>query len=288
MLKFSIPGYFSKYKYIFHFLDYYFNNPQFFYKDRTIDSLYDSPTGLIWNGGRMPNCDGVENNQFMGMILNELENYPTVKLRHTFTNCLITQELTYDYMCNHFVKTCIRPQDSVILNSQALIDYFNKTYPNIPIIYSTTLGITDIDTVNELTKNNIYVMNYNYNYDDTYIDQLKYPENIEVLGGEPCVPNCLHRQAHYLQMSKSILHINDSNGIYSCFYNTDTYDEFIKREIASLTNERIEQLTKKGIQYFKISGRGNNAPAWIDIILYYLTLPQYKDQVFKELIYRFW
>ena len=182
MIKISIPGFYSKFKHVKLFLDYYYNYRDLFYSDRCIDSLYDAEPHLLWRGGRVP-----INESFvpMDVILSELNEYP-VKLRHTFTNCLLTEQLVNDYACNFFVQHFIREQDEVILNHPLLIEHFKKNYPKIPIIYSTTMNIQDINQVNEISKNNIYVMNYNYNNDQQYINQLTHKENIEILCAEPC------------------------------------------------------------------------------------------------------
>lgn len=285
--KISLPGYYAYFKYMIDFLDYYHKNREFFYPDRIIDSLYDAPVDLVWTGGRKILYN---NNYNMQAVLDAYNNFPEIKLRHIFTNCLLDQKLVNDYKCNHFVQQYCRPQDEVIINHPLLIQHFQDNYPNIPIIYSTTLGITDIAQINKITERNIYVMNYNYNNNDTYIQQLQHPENIEILCGEPCKPNCPYRRQHYISTSKLILDIPyNENDIANCpfFTNGNSFSESLKLSTA-ISNRRIEDLSQINIQYFKLSGRSAPIPMWAEIIIYYLALPKYRDQVRQNLLNYWW
>ena len=286
--KFSIPGFFSKFTIIQSFIDYYYNHRDLFIEDRCIDSCYDSYGTLLWRGGRIPHIENPNLN--MLDILDFFNQYPSIELRHVFSNCLLDENMTHDYFCNKFTKEVIRLQDKVIINNKYLIEHFKKNYPNIPIIYSTTMDITDIEQVNQLSEQNIYVLNYNYNNDNTYLEQLKYPQNIEILCGEPCIDNCPYRAQHYISISKGALGIaDDENDINECpfgSYNL-TPIQIMKRKNA-ITNERIDELYNIGFQYFKISGRTLPPPSWLELILYYLAKPEYIDQIRQELLLKWW
>ena len=278
--KFSLPDYYNKGKYILDLFYYKKNNPDKFYHDRVIDNAYGAHPSLLWTGGRL-----IKDRYTMPMndIITEFNKIPEIELRHVCTNLLITPELTTDYKANYFFTHYMRPQDKVIVAHPLLINHFKYNYPKIPIIYSTTMNIKDIKDVNEITKKNIYVLNYNYNYDDEYIKQLQYPNNIEILCGEPCIANCPNREKHYKEISKIVLQINE--GFYACPFNSErlTADEIVSLPHA-LTNERIDQLSEMGIQYFKISGRTLDLANWLGVILHYLVLPEYRENVFFHLL----
>lgn len=286
MIKLSLPGFFCKLKYVDMFLNYYYQYPEFFYTDRMIDSFYDADRRLLWQGGRIPQ---VENDTSMFDVLDVFENYP-VKLRHTFTNCLITDEyLTHDYFCNHFVKKFIRPQDEVIINSPLLIEHFKINYPDIPIIYSTTLNIKDTDKINDISKTNIYVLNYNYNNNQEYLNKLEHKNNIEILCAEPCQPNCPNRMEHYTHISKQVMWQEYKR--YSCPM-CQNGEEATFFEVMSLphaiTLKRLKELELQNFQYFKVSGRTLKVPQWLYTILYYVTLPEYLDMVYQDLLTKMW
>lgn len=264
-----------------HFLQYYFDHRQYFYSDRIIDSLYDCPPDIIWNGGR--NVYIIQQAP-IEQIIQSYRKFSDIHLRHTFTNCKLNSIMIKNYKCNDFVKRYVTPNDKIIINSPLLIEWFKNHYPYLELIYSTTLGITDINEVNELTKNNIYVMNYNYNNDNTYISKLTYPEHIEILCAEPCIPNCPHRMEHYEVISKTVM---DSKSVDSEFIraNCPTYKMFLKTKFnfndmqnfsTAISNERIDELSNMGIKYFKISGRHMPAEALLEIFIYYLVKPEHK------------
>lgn len=285
MIKLSLPGFYSKFKFVKIFLNYYFSYPDFFYKDRVIDSFYDADQNLIWRGGRNPIID-----ELPGDILpffNELQQ--PIKLRHVFTNCLLDENMVNDYTCNHFVQNFIRENDEVILNHPLLIEHFKKNYPHIPIIYSTTLDIKDIDKVNEISKNNIYVMNYNFNNNPEYIKQLQHKENIEILCAEPCNPNCPQRMKHYHAISKAVLYDNEEIDQFECPFGAEERSFFELMTLPhAITNTTLLQMEQEGFQYFKISGRSLLVPQWLYTILYYLTLPQYLPLVYQDLLCKMW
>lgn len=282
--KFSLPGFIEKHDLVMLFLNYYREHKEYFYEDRIIDSFYGADPRLIWRGGR--DIPVQKNQPTMQEIIDNFSQFNRIKLRHVFTNCLITEQICNDYLCNQFVKRYIRLQDEVIINHPLLIEHFKQNYPHIPIIYSTTIGITDIDKINDLTKNNIYVMNYNYNNNETYIKSLKHPEHIEILCAEPCIPNCPNRMKHYTAISKGILDVKlTPNDITSCpFKSEGNIFSKIMQLPHAITNKRINELSEMGFEYFKISGRTIRLPQWIETIVYYLVKPEYCNLVYETLI----
>lgn len=215
----------------------------------------------------------------MNDILDRYSKFPEISLRHVFSNYLIDSQLAKDYTCNKFVKQYIRPQDAVILASYGLIEHFRNNYPNIPIIYSTTLDIKDIALINKLTESNIYVLNYIYNNDNTYLSKLKHIENIEVLCGDICVFNCPYRKWHYDTINENLLYQNVND---KCRQYIDMGDNILQYMLSlpqALNNQRIEELSSMGIQYFKVSGRELNSIALTPILLYYLVKPEYLDKL---------
>ena len=283
--KFSIPNYYSYGSNIIFIANYKDKHPDYFFEDRVIDSAYDAPPELIWSGGRLTR---IINKQYVPMmeILKTFSSHPEIKLRHTLTNTLITPELTKDYTCNHFVKTSIRRNgDSIIVSNPVLIDYLKQTYPEIPLIYSTIMDIKDIDKVNEISENNIYIMNYNYNNDNSYIDKLQHKENIEILCADSCAPNCPYRKSHYDILSRIILDVPQKP--FVCNSLSHYFDEVMKLPHA-VDNDRVNELSDMGIQYFKIVGRTLGIPSWLYTVLYYLVKPEYLLHVYLEILNAWW
>ena len=277
--KLILPGWFHYSKSIAHLLEYKQKHPEFFYEDRIIEGLYDYYPGLIWDGGR--NMSSMQLNYSMEEILERYSQFPEISFRHVFTNYLIDDNLAKDYICNNFVKKYIRPQDGVILASYGLIQHFRKNYPNIPIIYSTTLDIKEVGLVNKLTETNIYVLNWIYNNDDEYLAKLKHLENIEILCGDTCIYNCPYRKWHYDVINESLLYKDRD---CKCRQSIDIQDSFLDYMLSqpqAITNERMDELANKGIQYFKISGRELPREALVCLLVYYLVKPAYLEQLIK-------
>lgn len=299
--KFSLAGWYERSEYIYDFLRYYYDNSGFFFPDRTIDSLYDyycyNNVPLLWSGGRVPNVI-IDPSVTMSVILDRISEFPDIKLRHVFTNCLLDDpSLINDYRCNQFVKRYIRPQDEIIVNHPKLIEHLKLNYPNISLIYSTTIGLTDIDEVNRLSENNLVVLNYMKNNNQEYLDQLTHKNNVEFLCGEACVDNCPYKQIHYTDISRAILEgqLDYTALINRCYMvdnpshihgqNSLTYS--LSRKYG-LSNKRIDELSDQGFENFKISGRSYSVPEWIEIIIYYLALPEYKSKVEQHFLHSWW
>ena len=284
--KFSLPGFNLKAQWMMDFLRYRSRHPQYFYPDRIIDSSYDANYQLIWSGGREP-LEVIPHYHIHGLLKDYRDNFPYLQLRFVFTNRLITEELTHDYLCNRFVQDCVTPKDKVILNSPALIQYFMETYPDIDFIFSTTLEVKDLRLVNKLSEYHIYVLNYQCNLDDEYIKTLEHKENIEILVGEPCFEHCTHRNDHQTRISE--MYLGHDVSLYHCPYGDKKFltSDVMSRE-TFVSNDRVDELAEMGIQYFKISGRAIAVPAWLYIMTYYLVLPEYRDLVREELLVEWW
>lgn len=286
--KFSIPGYYRKFPYIKSFLEYYYSHKDYFYSDRIIESVYDAHFDILWNGGR----ETVMNMFYIPMIdiLEAFDHFP-VELWHVCTNCLVDDEVCQDYRSNYFMKHHMRPNDKVIINHPRLIKHFQDNYPNIELIYSTTLNLTSVEEMNNISKNNLYCLTYIFNNNNNFLQQLDNKQNIEILCAEPCMYNCPKRKEHQIATSRLALGDYETGWFGSCplvdpnevpgermFYDT------LKLKHA-VTNARVEELSSMGFEHFKISGRNISAPNLLEALLYYLAKPEYIDQARLSIIW---
>ena len=286
--KFSLPGFYHTFDIIVSFLKYRQEHIEYFYEDRIIESIYDVPPDTIWGGGREPqppmrqiNMDTI-NNTFT-------KDFPSIELRYVFTNTLITPEIIQDYKSNQLLKRYIRAQDSIIINHKLLIYYIQTYFPQIKLIYSTTLDIKDIQQVNKLTEHNLYVLNYAYNNDNKYISQLTNKNNIEILCAEPCSPDCKMRVKHYESISRMYLGLPGLD--IPCPFNSPDHIYDLEQKLTqknAVTNERIDELAQIGITHFKLTGRGLKVPPLLEIFLYYLVKPEYRNRVRNHLLTEWW
>lgn len=282
---FYIPGYYTYYTLIPLVNFFREAHPYYFIPDRIIAGAYDLPLGLRWNGGR-----GCNNDEYCQKDIDDCMKYYQTQtnmiLLHTCTNLFAnTEELLNDKLCNQFIDTYYRPQDKIIIANFNLKQYLQNKWPEMSFVNSTTLGIIDIDKINLMTEHEGYVIYYGKNNDNEYLLQLKHKENIEILCGELCIPNCPSRKAHYEAISKSYSGDNKALINFTTKHicpkqNNIPFEEVIKYP-HFITNQRINELNEMGFSQFKISGRTVKLTTWIRLIIYYLVKPEYQNKVEK-------
>ena len=290
---FSLPGY-EKYFYLIKFLiEYRTTHEELFISDHIIGSAYDLPAELIWGGGRyfFTKTD-------YDLLDKAINWYDSIQLplKHVCTNSLINEENIHDKICNDFFDKYLRPnKDHVTLYSALLKDYLREKYPHIPITWSTTLGITDIEIINKMTEYDTYVPNYNYNNDDVYLMQLKHKNNIEILCAEPCGEHCPNREKHYRYKSKLQMGLSlDKHESLACpfsdmhnFLDAEESFNIIQSRGHAVSLARIDELAQMGFNQFKISGRTYSDELWLKVICYYLVKPEYTNQVYEDVYHAY-
>ena len=127
------------------------------------------------------------------------------------------------------------------------------------------------------------------NNNNDYLKKLKYLNNIEILCAEPCAPNCEKRIQHYDYISKNILDMIPADSQpWECPYKSQNKILCKIQELPhAINDERIEQLSQMGIQYFKISGRNIKITAWIETMVLFLIKPEYREFVRQDIFQRF-
>ncbi len=279
MIKFSIPDYYGFYGLNLFLIDLMKEQPDKFYDDIVIDSVYGS-FPCIWNGGRYyPGGTSFENIKATIEPFNERG----ISIRHTFTNCLLEEKHLNDTLCNKICALTENPLNGVNVNSQLMKDYIEKNYPQFYTMWSTTICEEDIDKINKLSKNNLLVLDYNLNNNFELLKQLKYPHNIEILVCESCISNCPNRKEHYIHESNCQLY--NETSLYDCpwalrnFY----HGSCLRPHHVDINNIRQNYLPL-GIDKFKIMGRGRSAIEAVENYINYFVRPEYKDEIRNELL----
>lgn len=287
-LLFSIPDFFGQFQLNMMLITMMKEHPEYFMDDVVIDSVYGSFPGCIWNSGRayMGQAD-YEN--ITGTVGNF--NQQGVSVRFTFTNSLVKAEHVGDYYCNAILKACAKlvpdgPKNGVNVNANVLARHIKEKYPDYYLMWSTTKVMDSIGYVNELSKDRITVLNYNFNNKDEAIDALLYPKNIEVLVNEACIDDCPNRQEHYaainnLQLIQPSTPFRCPHGA-ECYY----YYETVPTRHHHITPEMCrEYYLPRGINKFKIAGRHDSSINLIENYVIYLCKPEWKDHVRNMLLH---
>lgn len=285
MLKFSLAGYYSHYKSNMALLVTYRAKREWFFDDIEIDSVFGCLPATLWSGCRIiaPNnyC-----NPYKAEIYDLRDDYYSVdvNLRHTYTNGCLTPEMFLDYRCLEWTRACEKPGNSIILVDPNLKEFLHERFPQYSFIWSTSLCLKDIDKINELSKEDMVVLDYTFNYSNKF-EKLKHPENIEVMLSEACRDNCPYRSDHYNTESKII--INDEKTrhlLLECkdydFKRPISFYDLLKDHKATLNNEQIRELNSKyNLTHFKIAGRDYSELNYIESLMYYLVKPEYRDHL---------
>jgi len=247
---------------------------------------------LIWNGGRLNTTEYPQ--VTYDKVFTYYRTVPNFHLRHVCTNVLIDEELAKDEKCNDLIKNYTTQDDYIIINSAPLYKHLLQFFPKDHFIWSTTLGIQDPEVINELSKNNMFVVTYYHNNNDNYLRQLTHPENLELIVAESCAnPHCPSQMNHYMGLSKAQLGLPLSKGEFvNCPYqfhfpndSTPQFEFKIRMKLPhAIDNNRIEELAAMGIHHFKISARFTQPDLFFWIVTYYLFLPEYREQAYKELL----
>ena len=282
MIKFSLPGYWLKYNLNTLLLNLYQTEREKFYDDIIIDSFYDS-FPCVWNGGRY--LDGKTNYENIVNTIN-FYNSQNFSLRHTFTNSLLQNEDLNDVLCNQICFLSENSLNGINCNSIILNEYIKKHYPKFYHIHSTTKGITDISKINELSNNDIVVLDYRFNNCFEKLQQLHNPYNIEILLAEACIDNCPQRDMHYSTYSANQKYL--ASDYFPCEYGCDTdyfYYEYIPKRQHYISIQDIrEYYLPLGLYQFKISGRTDNDINLLERYVHYLVKPEYQDEIRNRIL----
>lgn len=287
MINISVPDYYGRIEIITCLLELQKKAQYMFLPNRRLDSAYGFPPGLIWNGGRCTMGPG--NSQKKYQIYDTYKNfYPDFKIRHTCTNAYLTEDMFLDTLCNMWVEYTEDEKNSIIVNNDDLKKYLEQKYPKYNYVISVTKGLNDLNLYNQYSEHNLTVVNYNYNTNYDFLSQLTHPENIELICAEPCIPNCPTRQMHWDRISKYQLGYPgviepvctqiQNNGFLNFYTN-------ILNRPYSLPNDQIDFLYENfGIANYKLSGRGYEPYLYIELLLYYLIKPEYRDTLRQNLL----
>lgn len=286
MIEYSIPGFWDKFSLNIKLLQLMEFYPNFFYEDIKITSIHDSFPGCIWNGGRSISFTQLSLSQIKNILLPFFQK--GISIRYTFTNSQIEEKHLQDKYCNKILNYSIllgkqyNIKIGVIVNSEILKNYLYNTYAdNIEIIYSTTLGQISINDMNNKSKNNILVLDYNYNNNFNLIKKLKYPFNIEILATENCVPYCAYRLEHQTNINLYQINTNNNHKHYDCRCLNPYHDIAKQHFVPKIKMVNKNLINKKylplNINKIKISGRYEPTEHVIQRYLELLIRPEYQE-----------
>ena len=285
---YHLPGLFEFYELYRVFLPLFREHREYFYDWCDIGSIYGAPADCVWGGGRVGGgaCDPRD--------VRALMREYGVSARLTFSNSLLRAEHLSDARCNALcalLSSDGQTRNGVIVHSDALLDYLQKTYPNLYFVSSTTKVLTEFEDLRrELARDafSYVVPDFRLNKAFDRLSGLSAAEKdkVEFLCNECCWFGCRERKRCYEAVSRKNLGMDGAehrcaapgaDGGYR-FSRAMTNPGFIG--VGDIQNVYLPM----GFSHFKIEGRGLGSALILEFLLHYMTRPEYQLHV-REAVY---
>ncbi len=280
MIEYSLPDFCVNLRNNLMLLDTKRKNPDLFFDDIKISSIYGCFPGCIMNGGRLlAGSNHCYTKEQINQTFDQIEN-AGLSIRLTLTNMFIRPEHYEDEYCKMILEAAKGRNVAVIVNQDDLGDYIAEKY-HFQVILSTTRLLKDVQELNKMLEHYyMVVLDYNHNKDDAFLRQVSDPGRLEVMPNELCEPGCPNRQLHYTIISNAQL--DDSVMDFRCPQKTET-PGFTMRTASSPTilgNDDIRRLNNTyGITHYKIVGRVSHLFQITESYLYYFVRPEYRSMM---------
>ena len=286
---YHLPGLFEFYELYCRFLPLYRNHPEYFYDWCDIGSIYGAPADCLWGGGRVGSGEASARD-----VLALMRAYG-ISPRLTFSNSLLRAEHLRDARCNALCRMLNDGGNGgVILHSDLLLRYLQKTYPNLYFVSSTTKVLTsfpDLQAELERAEFRYVVPDFRLNHALEKLNALPQgqKDKVEFLCNECCSFGCRERRACYEAVSRKNLgeaapeHIcaaPDAAGGYLCRLCTSSQNS---SGLLELKDRRAGQVV--GRQQTHDVGsllRSLGSALILEFLLHYLTKPEYQLRVREE------
>ncbi len=269
------------------FLPLFFNHRDYFYDYCEIGSIYGSPMDCLWGGGRVEM--GLTSPEDVIALMSEYG----VSSRLTFSNLLLREKHLSDKRCNNlcemFEKGSVR--NGIIIGSEILLDYIKKNYPGFYFVSSTTKVLTDFeDFRREVGREEFSYVVPDFRLNkafDKFSDLTEEEKNkMEMLCNECCSPLCKNRKKCYEDVSRK--NLGEEGPEHACESPDAAKGYRFSRAIENPCFIGPEEIINKylpiGINNFKIEGRGLGSAIILEMLLFYMTKPEYRIYV-REAIY---
>ncbi|MDO4197573.1 MAG: hypothetical protein Q4D13_01120 [Erysipelotrichaceae bacterium] len=280
---FHLPGLFEFYDLYKIFLSVYAEHREYFYDHIEIESIYGSPAGSIWSGGRVGyGEDDIED------CLKLMKEYHLSSCL-TFSNSLIKDEHLSDKLCNHLCSVLNEEKgNGVIVSSDLLKEYIKEKYPNLYLVSSTTKVLTDFKDLKRELDNEDYlyvVPDFRLNKSFEKLESLsnEEKEKVSFLVNECCHIDCNVRKQCYENVSRKALDIECEDHVCP---NKDTYrfSDAMNNKMFISNEDIVNTYLPMGFRHFKIEGRSLGSAVVLEMLMYYLIKPGY-HLLLREMIY---
>ncbi len=274
---FFLPEFYGNFRLILFVQEMMQQNPECFYPNAHIHAAYGCFPGAIWNGGRV--VLGSATKREMEYVIRAY-NDRGIAVRFTYTNPCLTMDHLLDTYCNLAMELANNGMNEVLVNAPVLESYLRERYPNFRYLSSTTKCLrTKEDITRELNKEDymLVVLDSAWNNTDALFT-FPHREKIELLANHYCMDDCPNREAHYRAVGKCQLEFSEiewknCKQINRSFYQMMENRSFLK------TEELYGRYVDEGFRNFKLDGRAFQKYKVIESFVYFLALPEFRDEV---------
>ncbi|MDD6325616.1 MAG: hypothetical protein PUA72_08560 [Lachnospiraceae bacterium] len=283
---YHLPGLFEFYELYRVFLPLFRSHRDYFYDWCEIGSIYGAPSDCIWGGGRT--SFGTADPRDVLALMQEYG----ISSRLTFSNSLLQKEHLADQKCNALCQLFARqepPQNGVIVHSELLLDYLQRTYPEFYFVSSTTKVLTAFAQLTEELDREAFryvVPDFRLNKRFGELSQLSQPQKdkVEFLCNECCWFGCKDRKSCYEAVSRKNLGEAAPEHLCTALNASGGYrfSKAMKNPGFIGVKDIQECYLPMGFSNFKIEGRGLGSALILEFLLHYLTRPEYQLQVREE------
>lgn len=285
---YHLPGLFECYELYRVFLPLYRAHREYFYDWCEIGSIYGAPADCIWGGGRVGG--GTHDPR---AVLGLMREYG-ISARLTFSNSLLTEAHLSDRICNDLCRLFSEskhPQNGVIVHSDLLLDYLQKTYPGLYFVSSTTKVLTKFPELQkELGREEFSYVVPDFRLNPALKQLAELPQaqkdKVEFLCNECCWLGCTDRKRCYETVSRR--NLGEKCSEHHCAAPDAAGGYRFSRAMENPGFIGIGDIQRvylpMGFSNFKIEGRGLGSALILEFLLYYLTKPEYQIHV-REAVY---
>ncbi len=283
---YHLPGLFEFYDLYRVFLPLYREHREYFYDWCEIGSVYGAPADCLWGGGRMGY--GEDDPVKVAALMREYG----ISSRLTFSNSLLKEKHLSDRKCHRLCALFEHNgnvQNGVILHSDLLLAYLQKTYPGFYFVSSTTKVLTDFEAFRKECSRpefRFVVPDFRLNrsFPDLFSLSDEQKAKVEFLCNECCDFGCTERKACYEDVSRKAL---GENGMeHKCASPGKNrgyrFSDAMKNPGFIGPEDILKVYAPKGFSHFKIEGRSLGSAMALEFLLYYMTKPDCQLRVREE------
>jgi hypothetical protein len=173
--------------------------------------------------------------------------------------------------------------NEVLVNSGLLEEFIRDNYRGYKIISSTTKCLYDRKLIEAELEKDYYLVVLDSAMNNTEeLFSLDHKERIELIVNHYCADNCPRRKEHYNLVGEAQLEYGAVD--FPCENIRRSFEQ-IKCNRSFISPEMIyDTYVPAGFCNFKLDGRGFKKKQVMESFAYYLARPEYRDEVFNELM----